>query len=384
MNGKKILALVLAIAMLAGTAGTLIAGLRGNKANAGTQGYDFSAGLDKNGYFKGVKATDYITLPDYKSFTMPESLTKVSAEEVNQQIEYMLDTFATEEKDMDASKVSAMGDTVNIDYVGSVDGVEFIGGNTQGNGSQITIGSGTLIGATEECQGFEEQLVGHKVGDTFDITVQFPEGYNASKDADGNEVVLSGRIAKFTITLNSFYKTIVPELTDEFVAENLSGYYTDVADLKDKVEKQLIDNQMKNYVWSKLVDGIEIKDYPQAITDFENNYSLNMVAANASYYNMTAEDFLTALGFESTDDYLASIEEDVKETVEMYTMVQAICEQEGIKASNSDVKEYFQRVYGTDDTTQYEATYGTNYLRNFVLNDKLLNHLVANMEVVAD
>ena len=91
----------------------------------------------------------------------------------------------------------ADGDTVNIHYVGSVDGVEFQGGTGD---YDLEIGSGTFI------PGFEEQLVGSHVGDTVDVKVTFPEGYRDSEDAEGNKMVLSGADAVFTVTINGIYK----------------------------------------------------------------------------------------------------------------------------------------------------------------------------------
>jgi trigger factor len=97
----------------------------------------------------------------------------------------------------DTSLEVVNGDTVNIHYVGSVDGVEFQGGTGD---YDLEIGSGTFI------PGFEEQLVGAHVGDTVDVKVTFPEGYRDSADADGNKMVLSGADAVFTVTINGIYK----------------------------------------------------------------------------------------------------------------------------------------------------------------------------------
>lgn len=85
------------------------------------------------------------------------------------------------------------GDTVNIDYVGSVDGVEFEGGNTQGAGTDLVIGSGSYI------DDFEEQLIGAHPGDTVEVTVTFPDPYENNTD-------LSGKEAVFEVTVNGIYE----------------------------------------------------------------------------------------------------------------------------------------------------------------------------------
>lgn len=84
------------------------------------------------------------------------------------------------------------GDTVNIDFVGTVDGVEFEGGNTNGSGADLTIGSGRYI------DDFEEQLIGHTVGETTEVVVTFPENYGKEE--------LNGKEAVFTVTINGIYE----------------------------------------------------------------------------------------------------------------------------------------------------------------------------------
>ena len=92
----------------------------------------------------------------------------------------------------DTSVAVEDGDTVNIDYVGTIDGVEFGGGNTQGQGADLTIGSGTYI------DDFEEQLIGHYIGETVEVDVTFPENY-------GNDD-LNGKNAVFEMTINGIYQ----------------------------------------------------------------------------------------------------------------------------------------------------------------------------------
>lgn len=92
----------------------------------------------------------------------------------------------------DTSLTIEDGDTVNIDYVGSIDGVEFQGGNTKGNGADLVIGSHTYI------DDFEEQLIGHHPGDSVDVTVTFPEDYGKDE--------LNGKEALFKVTINGIYK----------------------------------------------------------------------------------------------------------------------------------------------------------------------------------
>lgn len=101
-------------------------------------------------------------------------------------------TSASASLQTDTSLTIEDGDTVNIDYVGSIDGVEFQGGNTNGSGADLVIGSHTYI------DDFEEQLIGHHPGDSVDVTVTFPEDYGKDE--------LNGKEALFKVTVNGIYK----------------------------------------------------------------------------------------------------------------------------------------------------------------------------------
>lgn len=120
------------------------------------------------------------------------------------------------------------GDTVNIDYVGSVDGVEFENGSTQNMGTSVT------IGVTSYIDDFLEQLIDRLPGENFDIEVTFPDPYPNNPD-------LSGKDAVFNVTINYITETVAPELTDEFISENLTATYgwTTVEEIREEFSKDL-------------------------------------------------------------------------------------------------------------------------------------------------
>ena len=182
----------------------------GSASDYDYQNFSYSDGLDENGYWSGVKALDYVTLPeDYASIPVSRSDVEPTSEDIQSQIDNILSQNSTTQE---VDRAAADGDTVNIDYVGTVDGVAFTGGTY--SGYSLVLGSGTFI------DGFEDQIVGHKPGETFDVTVTFPEGYSDSTDSDGNTVVLSNKEAVFSVTLNSISEEVLPELTDEWVDTN--------------------------------------------------------------------------------------------------------------------------------------------------------------------
>ena len=149
--------------------------------------------------------TPIVTLGQYKGVQLYEVDSKVIAEELYQTMESYAELVTV-------NRAAAEGDTVNINYVGKKDGVAFEGGTDDSEtGFDLSLGSGTFI------PGFEEGLIGATAGEVRDINLTFPEEYHSAE--------LAGQAVVFTVTVNEVKERVVPELTDEFAAENL-GYDT--------------------------------------------------------------------------------------------------------------------------------------------------------------
>ena len=173
---------------------------------------------------------------------------------------------------------AADGDTVNINYTGSVDGVAFTGGSAENY--DLTLGSNTFI------DGFEEQIVGHKPGETFDVNVTFPDGYSDSTDASGNTVKLSGQKAVFTVVLNYISESVLPELTDAWVASNFgssNNLYTAEA-LRAYYQEQLYTSNLNTAVMDDLMANSTFKSIPQQVMDYQVNQCLNYYSTLAGYW----------------------------------------------------------------------------------------------------
>lgn len=330
--------------------------------------HDYSAGLTEEGFFEGVTALDNVVLPDYTAYTIPEEATIATEDEINAKIEEIKSSFATNEKDVDTSREVKDGDYINIDYLGKIDGVAFEGGSTDGKGSDVTIGSGRFI------PGFEDQIIGHKPGETFDIKVTFPEDYGKEE--------LNGKEAVFTITVNHFYKAVLPEITDDFIAENLKDYYKDVADMKAQIAADIVDADTKNFVWGKLMEETTVTTYPQQIHDYEVAARKANIELNASQWQLDVDTFLSYYGYESMDAYIEDMADDIKDYEKVYLTVQAVAEKEGWKVTEDDMKAYFDKMFGTEDYSEYVSVYGEPYLKSIVMRDIMLTKLVEMAEVV--
>lgn len=330
--------------------------------------HDYSAGLTEEGFFEGVTALDNVVLPDYTAYTIPEEATIATEDEINAKIEEIKSSFATNEKDVDTSREVKDGDYINIDYLGKIDGVAFEGGSTDGKGSDVTIGSGRFI------PGFEDQIIGHKPGETFDIKVTFQEDYGKEE--------LNGKEAVFTITVNHFYKAVLPEITDDFIAENLKDYYKDVADMKAQIAADIVDADTKNFVWGKLMEETTVTTYPQQIHDYEVAARKANIELNASQWQLDVDTFLSYYGYESMDAYIEDMADDIKDYEKVYLTVQAVAEKEGWKVTEDDMKAYFDKMFGTEDYSEYVSVYGEPYLKSIVMRDIMLTKLVEMAEVV--
>lgn len=335
--------------------------------------FSFSDAFDENGYLKGVTATDYVTLPDdYADITISADLGQVSDDDINDYIDSnVLSNFATTNEVKD--RAAADGDTVNIDYVGRIDGVAFDGGDTKGNGADLTLGSGTYI------DDFEDQIVGHTPGETFDVTVTFPEDY-------GNED-LNGKEAVFETTLNYIKESVTPELTDDWVKENLgeSMSLNSVDELKAFVKSTMLYDNQASDVYTALHDKASYADeLPQTALDYYRDVLLYRIYTNAQKYGTDMNTLLSSgmmgSSYDSVDAYLADANDSIKSITQQVLLMQAVAEKTGFKCDTATMSADFGRYYGTTDPSQYVSAYGENYIKRNVLQSDVMQNLIDNVK----
>ncbi len=305
----------------------------------------YSAGLTAEGYFEGVTALSYVTLPDYRNMAVPEEISTVSEVDVESQLDSMLEKYGAAEQVTDRAVES--NDTVNIDYVGTIDGVEFQGGNTMGNGATVT------IGVTNYIDDFLEQLIGHMPGETFDVNVTFPEDYG--------EESLNGRDAVFSTTINYIQVTKTPELTDDFVAENWkeeNGWST-VAQAKKGVEEELRQTAVSEYLWQEIQDQAKITEVPETIQNYYTEYLKNYYTEQAAQYGVDLDTLLSQyLQVESMDELLEKNKSQLESNARGSLLLQALSEDMDVRPTDADLAGYF----GGTSYADIEALYGKPYL----------------------
>lgn len=317
------------------------------------ENFDYSAGLDENGYWSGVKALDHVKLPeDAAAIPVPKAEVQPTSEEIQAEIDNLLRMNAATTQV--TNRAAANGDTVNIDYTGTVDGVAFNGGTAAGY--DLTLGSGSFI------DGFEDQVVGHTPGETFDVKVTFPDGYGDTTDAEGNTMTLSNQKAVFSVTLNYISETVLPTLNDEWVDASFGA--TDdihtVADLEALCSKLLTDANIKDYVMDYLMKNSEFKALPEVITDYQVNQCLNYYNTMAKYYGYGLEDFVKeTAGYENADALLASMDANLERYSQEALLYQAVAESLSIAPTQEQLDRY----------SSYNEVYGENYCRMVALMD---------------
>ena len=363
----------LGAAALALTMAAALAGCGTNGNSASTSGsasgdvpemveIDYSKYIDENGFWKDIRALDYVTLPQYKGVEIPAEEIEPTEEEIDSNRQSLLSQWAYYDEVTDRAVED--GDTVNIDYVGSVDGVEFTGGNTNGAGTTVT------IGVTSYIDDFLEQLIGHEPGETFDVNVTFPEDYSDSTDADGNTIVLAGKDAVFTTTINYIQgdELLYPEMDDAFVAENLQSTYgwTTAAEAEEGIATAIRNSKKYNYMLDYLAENAKITEVPAAIAENMREAQLASVNNQAASYGVSVDMLMMLSGYGSEADYLAMLDEQLPEAAKFSLIRQAIAEQEGMAVTEEELQELLG-----DNYDSYVELYGLNYIKQDVLIGKV-------------
>lgn len=290
---------------------------------------------------------------DYKGIEVAEvTADEVTDEDVEDMIQSTLEENATTTEITDRAVKD--GDTVNIDYTGTLDGEEFDGGSAEGY--DLEIGSGDFV------SGFEEQLIGHEKGEEFDITVTFPEDYSMNEDLAGKETV-------FAIKINSISQTDVPELTDDFV-KSVSENSKTVEEYKKEVREELeAENQQDaeatfaDNVMDAVLDKAEITEYDEdklsELKEESKDYYEQIITM---YYGMEMSDYLDQVG-QTEEEFDEEIEESAKETLKMQMVCEYIAEKEGLEITDEEFDEKLQELAeedgydSTDDLIEDYAAY---------------------------
>lgn len=332
----------------------------GPAANYDYQNFTYSQGLTAEGRWEGVRALDYVTLPeDFAAIPLKKADIEPTEEDIQSLWDNLLESNRIQQPV--TGRAAEEGDIANIDYSGTVDGVVFTGGTAEGY--DLTLGSGTFI------PGFEEQIVGHNIGDSFDVTVTFPDDYGDSTDEAGNTITLSGKEAVFRVTLNSLAVSVLPEATDAWVEENFgaSNDLHTVAELDQYFHDNLYTSNLTNAVVDYLTENSQVSSIPDVVRNYQ-------VCSQLSYYNSyasmfgyeTLDEFLSGfMGYDNADALLADTEQDVLNSCNQLLIFQAVAESLDLAPTDAELEAY----------ASYTESMGEGYVHLLALQDRVLSAL---------
>ena len=327
------------------------------------------------GYMKDLNAEDYVTLGEYKGVEVTLDEPEITDEYLDGYIEYVQQNNAVSTPVTD--RAVEMGDVVNIDYVGKIDGVAFDGGSAQG--SDLTIGSGQFI------DGFEDGCIGMKVGETKDVEATFPDPYKNNPD-------LAGKVAVFTVTVNSISVEEIPELTDEYVQSLSLEGCTNVEEYRAYVYDVLLEQQQESYesdkadlAYEKVAAECEFKDAPEAMVTRMNNTLTSNLSSYASMYGVDLGTYVSAMYGGTAEEYETTLLKQSKMMAQHYLMMQAIADREGLSVSDEELEEQLSQEaqdYGYETVEEYKSLVDVEAFREYLMTQKVLAFLGENAVAV--
>ena len=266
-----------------------------------------------------------VKLGEYKNLEVSVDVSKeVSDADVDARIERERNNLA--ELVLKEDK-AANGDTVVIDFVGTVDGVEFDGG--KGDNFSLELGSGQFI------PGFEDQLVGHVAGETVEVNVTFPEDYQATD--------LAGKDAKFVTTIHEVKEKEVPELDDE-LAKDIDEDVETLDELKEKYRKELaeskeiaFDDAVESAALDLAVENAEIVELPEEMVHEEVHRSVNEFLGNMQRQGISPDMYFQITGT-TQEDLHKQHEADAEKRTKTNLVIEAVAKAEGFEASDEDIE----------------------------------------------
>jgi len=309
-----------------------------------------------------------VTLGDYKNLKAKKAKVSVTEKEIDEIIERMRAGFAEKKEVKRAAKD---GDEVVIDFVGKKDGVAFDGGTA--TDYNLTLGSNSFI------PGFESGIVGKKIGETFDLELEFPKTYHVA-DLKGAKVV-------FTTTLKAIKEVVLPEVNDEFAAK--AGPFKTVAELKADIKRELT-TQKEREATDKLKDALVDElitlstiPVPEILLKDQSESIERDMQQNLMYQGLTVEQYLDSQGFESKEKWLeAEVKPAATKRVQAGLLLAELSKVLNIQASEKDLDDHvalYKKQYANNPrmVEQFDQPEARRDIANRLLTEKTVDQLVA-------
>ncbi len=331
-----------------------------------------------------IPVEDYVELGDYENLTVTVAPAAVSESDIDDYITRALQSATTPEAGV-TDRAPVDGDTVNIDYVGKMDGEAFDNGSD--TGYNLTLGSGSFI------DGFESGIVEKKImpGETADIDVTFPDPYQNNPD-------FAGKPAVFTVTINFIVATL-----DDFndtMAHALNEDCNTVEDYRAYAEEQLMasaeeehDNAVQDAILTEFVDNCTFTDaeIPEEVGNIWFNQVYQNILSQADYYSMLyqmdRETFVKYYyGYDSLAELRVMLGSNKQEYAKQFVAIQAVANKEGISVTEDEVMAQLEETaqqYGYESTDDLvEAGVDLEAQRFIMVYNQVMDLLKAHTTVI--
>lgn len=325
---------------------------------------------------------DYVSISKYLGIEVQKvEAEKVSDDSIMEEIEKELANHASSV--VVGDRAIKEGDIVICDYKGTLDGVAFDGGSAED--ASITISASD----NGYAQGFTSNMIGHKDGDEFDGQVTFPEDYM--------EASLAGKVAVFHYVIKSITEKVSPELTDDFVKENIDDVNTvdawkkKIREKKEAANQENADYQMEQKVWAAVLDNTKVKKYP------EDEVEKKLKTLKESYVNyaeqsgLTYEDFVKNNMNSTIEDFEKQIRNTAESNVKSDLVIKAIAKKCKLNLSKRQYDTELNKMakdYGFEDIEALLNAYGDNVtrdsLKSQILKEKVQKHLLKKAKIISE
>lgn len=359
---KRILTMTLVLALTLGMAAC------GGKNYMGTYEYN----LD-----------DYVVLGEYKGLEYKSEKITVTDEEIQAEIKARLEAakgkegFKLEMKD----EAVEIGDTLNIDFEGKLNGVSFEGGTS--TNFDLEIGSGQFI------PGFEEGLVGKKIGETVDLNVTFPEGYGSAE--------LAGKPVVFTVKINGGNRPIAPEYNLDFVTgtteyKTIEEFEASVKQELESIKEENALTAMQNTLWGMVVEGSEIKGYPEGEVDVKKKDNMDYYTSYAQQSGMDLTSFVQAYFGMNEEEFQEYMDSYSKAVIDQEMVMYAVAKEENIGISEKEYGDLIlltlkeqgfesDEAFKTASGASFEDYAGKENLQKTFLLEKIIKFIVDEAKI---
>lgn len=308
-----------------------------------------------------------VKLGDYKKLKAKAQTVKVEAKDVDEIIERMQQNFVDK---TEVKRAAQEGDEAIIDFVGKKDGMAFDGGSAKD--FALKLGGGQFI------PGFEEGVVGHKAGETFDLELEFPKDYHAEN--------LAGAKVVFSVTLHKVNELKLPELNDEFAAK--CGPFTDIKELKADIKREITaqkereaKEKLKDELVAELADSSKVA-LPELLIDDQMRSIEQDLMQNLSYRGLTMDSYLKTQGFKDKADWQKKEARPAAEKrVKAGLVLAELSKELGVEVSREELDAQistFKQQYGKDAklAARFDDPNVHRDIANRMITDKTIDKLV--------